>query len=128
MNRIDVRYWIGLAIITLVLAVSAWIVFTFVFPDQYPRILPVFLAIVVLITAAGQVFLTRSLDKEPRKFNSWYMIYKAIKMLIIATFLFIYVILHKKNGISFLVSVFIIYLVFMFFESASLNRVVRKQS
>lgn len=128
MNKTDFRYWIGLATVTLALAAAAWVIFTFVFPDQYPRILPVFLGMVVLITATGQVLVSRSLGKDPKIFNSWYMIYKGIKMLIIATFLVVYILLHKENTIPFLASVFVIYLVFMIFESAALTRAARRQS
>jgi glucose uptake protein GlcU len=128
MKKIDFRYWIGLAAVTLALAFAAWLVFSFAFPGSYPRIFPVFLGMVVLITGAGQVLLTKSLAKNPKKFNSWYMIYKALKMLVIATFLVVYVVVRKENGIPFLASVFVIYLVFMVFESVSLTRVAKRQS
>ena len=128
MKKTDFRYWIGLAAVTLALAVAAWLVFSFAFPGSYPRILPFFLGMVVLITAAGQVLLSKSLGNDPKKFNSWYMIYKAVKMLVIATFLVVYFLIRKENGIPFLASVFVIYLVFMIFESVSLTRVAKRQS
>jgi len=128
MKNTDVRYWISLGLITIVMASAMVIVFGYVIPEQYPKILPVFLALVVLITGAGQVLLTRALTSDPKKFNSWYLIYKSVKMLIIMTFMLIHILAHRKNGLAFLGSVFVIYLVYMVFESGSLNRVARRES
>jgi protein-S-isoprenylcysteine O-methyltransferase Ste14 len=86
------------------------------------------LALLVVMTAAGQVVLTRLLNERFTKFNSAFLIYKAVKILVLMAFLIIYSTLHREKVIPFLGSTFIMYLVFMFFESRSLNRHSRKQS
>jgi hypothetical protein len=128
MKNIETRYWLTLGLVTAALAASIWIVFSFMLPDYYPRILPVFLVMVALITLSGQILLTQALRKDPKKFQSWYLIYKSLKMLIIMAFMLIYVFVNRKNGVAFLGSVFVIYLVYMIFESASLNRAARKET
>lgn len=128
MKNVESSYWIFIGLLTTILAVAIWIVFGFVIPELYPRILPFFLAMVVLLTATGQVLLTRALRKDPKKFNSWYLIYKAIKMLIIMTFMLVYVMVKRENGVSFLASVFVIYLTYMIFEAGALNRAARRES
>jgi cation transport ATPase len=128
MNKTNVSYWVSLGLVTAVMAAAMAIVFGYVIPEQYPAILPFFLALVVLVTGAGQVLLARALQRDPKKFNSWYLIYKSVKMLIIMTFMLIYVLAHRKNGLAFLASVFVIYLVYMVFESRALNQVVRRES
>jgi len=128
MKNVDTRYWIELILITLLLVGSGWVAFVFFLPGQYPPILPVMLVTVVLITAAGQVVLTRLMEQRFSKFNSAFLIYKALKILILMAFMFIYSVLHKERALPFLGSTFIIYLVFMFFESRSLNRQSRKQA
>jgi hypothetical protein len=128
MNKTDVRYWVSLGLVTVVVAAAMIFVFGYVIPEQYPKILPVFLALVVVITGTGQILLTKALNRDPKKFNSWYLIYKSVKMLIIMTFMLIYVLAHRENGLAFLGSVFLIYLAFMVFESRALNQVVRRDS
>jgi hypothetical protein len=128
MKNVESSYWLYIGLLTAFLAAAIWIVFGFVIPDVYPRILPLFLAIVALVTAAGQVLLTRAVRKDPKKFSSWYLVYKSVKMLIIMTFILVYILVNRKNGISFLGSVFVIYLSYMIFEAGALNRAARRES
>lgn len=127
MKKVDMRYWIELGLVTLGLVVLGFIAFSYLFPGQYSPVLLFMLATLVVITAAGQVILTGLLDQKFSKFNSAFMIYKALKILILMTFMVIYSALHKEHAVPFLVSTFIMYLVFMFFESRSLNRQSRNQ-
>jgi uncharacterized membrane protein len=128
MKHVDARYWIELTVVTLALIALGWIAFVFVFPGQYPRVLPFMLATLVILTAAGQVVLTRLLDQRFSKFNSAFLIFKAVKILILMAFMIIYSSFHKEHAIYFLGSTFVMYLVFMIFESRSLNRQSRKQA
>ena len=128
MKNVDSRYWYELALITLLLIGLGWVAFVYLFPGKYPPILPVMLAIIVVVTAVGQVVLTRLLDQKFSKFNSAFLIYKALKILILMAFMFIYSALHKEHALPFLGATFIIYLVYMVFESRSLNRQSRKQA
>ncbi len=128
MKHVDTRYWIELALVTSALIIVAWIVFGFALPGQYPPILPILLAVMVFVTAAGQVILTRLLDQKFSKFNSAFLIYKGVKILILMAFMFIYSALHKEHALPFLGSTFIIYLVYMVFESRSLNRQSKNQA
>ncbi len=128
MKSVDARYWVELVVITIVLAAAAWVVFGIFLPDEYPGILPVVLALLVIMTATGQVVLTRLLDQKFTKFNSAFLIYKSLKILVLMAFLITYSALHREKVIPFLGSTFIMYLVFMFFESRSLNRHSRRQS
>jgi hypothetical protein len=128
MKKIDPRYWIELAAIILILVILGWMVFEFAFPGQYPAILPYLLATVVLITVAGQVVLTSLLEQRFSKFNSAFMIYKGLKILILMIFMIAYATGHRDRALPFLGSTFVIYLVFTFFESRALNRESRKQA
>lgn len=128
MKNVDSRYWIELALITLLLIGLGFIAFGYFFPGNYPPILPVLLAVMVLVTAAGQVVLTRLLDQKFSKFNSAFLVYKGVKILILIAFMFIYSAFHKEHALPFLASTFVIYLVYMIFESRSLNRQSRKQA
>jgi O-antigen/teichoic acid export membrane protein len=128
MKKVDTRYWLELALVTITLIALGWIGFVFVFPGQYPPVLPVMLAMMVILTAAGQVVLTGLLDKKFSKFNSAFLVYKGVKILILMTFMFIYSATHREHAVYFLGSTFIIYLSYMFFESRSLNRHSRKQA
>jgi hypothetical protein len=128
MKHVDTRYWIELTVVTLALITLGWIAFIFVFPGQYPPVLPIMLAVLVIMTAAGQVVLTRLLDQRFSKFNSAFLIFKALKILVLMIFMIIYASVHKEHAVYFLGSTFVMYLVFMIFESRSLNRQSRKQA
>lgn len=128
MKNVDTQYWIELTVVTLLLAFLGFIAFEYVFPGQYPPVLPLMLATIVVVTATGQVVLTRLLDQKFSKFNSAFLIYKALKILILMAFMFIYSALHKEHALYFLGATFLIYLVYMVFESRSLNRHSRKQA
>jgi O-antigen/teichoic acid export membrane protein len=128
MKNVDSRYWYELTLITLLLIVLGWVAFAYVFPGQYPPVMPVLLAVIVVVTVSGQVVLTRLMNQKFSKFNSAFLIYKALKILILMTFMFVYSALHREHAIYFLGSTFIIYLAYMFFESRSLNRQSRKQA
>jgi hypothetical protein len=83
MKNVDSRYWYELALITLFLIGLGWIAFVYLFPGQYPPVLPLMLAVMVVVTVAGQVVLTRLMDQKFSKFNSAFLIYKGLKILIL---------------------------------------------
>jgi hypothetical protein len=128
MKKVDHRYWIELAVIILFLIILGWLAFAYMFPGQYPPILPVMLATFVVMTAAGQVVLTGLLDKKFSKFSSAFTIYKALKILVLMIFMIVYTVSHKDRALPFLGGTFVMYLIFTIFESRSLNRESRKQA
>jgi len=128
MKNVDPRYWIEITLITLLLIVLGWVAFFFFLPGQYVPILPFMLVTIVVLTAAGQVVLTRYLDQKFSKFNAAFLIYKTLKMIILMAFVIIYTLLHREHALPFLITTFILYLVYMIFESRSLNRQSRKQA
>jgi uncharacterized BrkB/YihY/UPF0761 family membrane protein len=128
MKQIDTRYWIELVIITLVLIAGGWILFDRMVPGYYAPGLPYMLGTIVILTIAGQAVLTRLLDKKFSKFASAFQIYKGLKILVLMVFMIIYATVHRDQALGFLGGTFIMYLVFMIFESRSLNRHSRKQA
>jgi hypothetical protein len=121
-------YWVILGLLSVVLAAAASIVFGAIMPEFYPKGLPWFLGLVILITGGGQVLLTWVLKTNPGKFSSWFLIYKSVKLLIRMGVMLIFILTDRENSISFLISVFIIYLVYMLFEAAELNKASRKEA
>jgi O-antigen/teichoic acid export membrane protein len=128
MNQVDKKYWIELTVITVLLIAAAYVTFIYLLPGHYPPALPAMLVTIVAVTAVGQVVLTRLLAERFSKFNSAFLIYKALKILILMAFMVVYSALNKEHALYFLGSTFVIYLVFMFFESRSLNRHSKKQA
>ena len=128
MKNIDSRYWVELTIITLLLVLLGWVAFTLFFPGNYATAMPVMLVILVIMTVAGQVRLTGLMDKQFSKFNTSFMIYKALKMLVLMIFVVISSLLDRDHAVPFILSTLVMYLVYMVFESRSLNRYSRKQA
>ena len=120
------RYFIELAVVTLAVLLLAWVLFLWLIPGNMPVILPVYLVFVATLTAAGQLILTRKLHTgNPANFNSHYLAIKFIKMIAILIFLVGWLLGQKETSIPFIISAFIIYLIFVVFESRALNRAVR---
>lgn len=128
MKKVDTRYWVELTGITLFMIGLGCVAFLLVFPGHYPPVLPVLLAIIVVMTAAGQVMLTRFMDQKFSKFNAAFLIYKTIKILILMAFIVIYSLLYREQALPLLISTLIIYLVYVIFESRSLSRHSKNQA
>ncbi len=123
-----VRYIIELAVVILFMVLLGWIAFTWLFPGNFVPVLPYFLIFMVIITLAGQIILSRMTNTANlNKFNIRFMAYKAVKMLAVLAFLLGYLVNNKNSGISFLLSAFVIYLIFMGFEARALNRMVQSK-
>jgi len=128
MKNLDTRYWIELSVVTLLLAGLSVVFFSCFFPGLYPPIFPIMFATILVITIVGQIFLSRQLSKDFRRFNTSFMVYKALKILVLMVFICVYSLLHRELAVPFLISTFLLYLVYMVFESRSLNRQSRKQA
>ncbi|MFO7616357.1 MAG: hypothetical protein R6V75_03825, partial [Bacteroidales bacterium] len=77
---------------------------------------------------AGQLILSRKLQTgNPANFNSYYLAFKFIKMIAILVFLVAWLLSHKETSIPFIISAFIIYLVYVVFETRALNRIVQNR-
>ncbi len=128
MKNIDSRYWVELSIITLLLVVLGWAAFTLLFPGNFALAMPLVLTTLVIMTVAGQAWLTGLMDKQFSKFNTSFMIYKALKMLVLMIFVIVSSLLDRDHAVPFILSTLVMYLAFMVFESRSLNRYSRKQA
>jgi ABC-type methionine transport system permease subunit len=89
--------------------------------------MPVMLGVLVLITASGQVMLTRLMNISFSKFNVGFSIFKAIKFIILMTLMITYSLMHRDQAVPFLITTFILYIAYMIFESRSLNRYSKNQ-
>lgn len=127
MKRVDTRFWIELAVITIVMVGLGWVAFHFLWPGQYPPYLSLLLALMVVMTVAGQVILTRTLTEKFSKFNTAFMLFKVVKMFVLMAFLIVYLLISREHAVPLLGSALVLYLVFMIFESRSLNRHSRNQ-
>jgi hypothetical protein len=127
MKHIDNRYWMEITLLTVLLAGLAWLSFTLVFPGQYPAILPAMFALIVVATITGQSILTPLMRDKFSKFNTAFMLFKALKMMVVLIFMVIWSLLNRDKALPFVLSTFFLYLVYMIFESRSLNRHSKNQ-
>jgi hypothetical protein len=128
MKKVGAKYWIELTVITLLLIGLGWVAFHFIWPGKYPPFLWLMLAVLVTMTASGQVILTRALGQKFGKFNSTFMIVKTLKFFILLACMIVYLLIYREYAVPFLGSALLMYLVFMIFESRSLNRHSRSQA
>lgn len=113
--------------LTLITALAGWLVFSLWLPQYYLPVLPwllVFFFLFTLIIHAYQVSLSK---KDFGKFTRSNMIITFVKLIVYSVVAVLYIALDKENALPFVVCLFLLYLLFTFFEVRELSKISRSQ-
>ncbi len=111
--------------LTLITALAGWLVFSLWLPQYYLPVLPwllVFFFLFTLIIHAYQVSLSK---KDFGKFTRSNMIITFVKLIVYSVVAVLYIALDKENALPFVVCLFLLYLLFTFFEVRELSKISR---
>ena len=116
MKRKLIRFFTGLTLFTLFLGGLSWILDE-ILPDQaihpvYPYLLVVF----YVVTSAVHLVLLRITLLTPRKFVSYFMLATLVKLILYLTAVLAYVFTYREHVLSFVMTFFILYILFSVFE------------
>lgn len=112
-------YSLAVGIITFVL----WLVL----PENYiTPALPWIYLFFVMLTLVLFLLLSRSLEGRFSRFVNTYMIATVLKLLLMIIILVVYVILNKQDAVAFLITFFIMYILFTAFEVVSFYSISKK--
>lgn len=106
--------------ITLLFAVIGYFLFTGVFNPYYQVILPFVLLFIFLFTTVIHAILLKTARKKPKKLVNRFLMLTGLKMMIYLLIMIIYLIISKQDSVPFLLTFFIVYLVFTIFEISSI--------
>ncbi len=113
--------------ISVILALSGWLVFTFFIPEYYIQILPFMLLFFLIVTILVHAWQVKMAKKDIAKFTRSNMVLTFVKLIIYSIFAIAYIAVKPENALIFVIILFLLYLVFTFFEVVELNKISSKK-
>ena len=121
------KYIIRLLIFSLFIALIAFALYATVLSQFYLPVMPWVLLFFVLISLATHYILIKSGESRIAKFSTSFMGVTSIKLFLYLIFIVVYLINDKSNALVFVISFFILYLLFTVFETSTLLKDLNKK-
>lgn len=121
------KYIIRLLIFSLFIALIAFALYATVLSQFYLPVMPWVLLFFVLISLATHYILIKSGESRITKFSTSFMGVTSIKLFLYLIFIVVYLINDKSNALVFVISFFILYLLFTVFETSTLLKDLNKK-
>lgn len=126
MNQYIKQFIIGVGICGAALFVI-WIILLFILPTAWlsPAI-PVMIPFFIIITIGVYYLMLKASDNKFSRFVNSFMILTLGKILFFSVIIVVYVLLNRADALSFILTFFILYLVFTIFEITAFLRDVKR--
>ncbi len=121
------KYIIRLLIFSLLIAILAFALYATVLSRFYLPVMPWVLLFFVLISLATHYILIKAGESRITKFSTSFMGVTSIKLFLYLIFIVVYLINDKSNALVFVISFFILYLLFTVFETSTLLKDLNKK-
>lgn len=116
--------FVKLILIITIVIVAAGILFFSNSPSSfYTPAFPFLLAFFALASIAVFYFMMRAIEKRPAKFVSLFLLTTMVKLFSYMTFMITYALLNREDARAFIVTFFVLYLVYSIAEVAAVLRV-----
>ncbi|MBN1252761.1 MAG: hypothetical protein JXR51_05890 [Bacteroidales bacterium] len=122
------KYFSKLLIFTVVLSTIFFLLFSFVIPQFYLNVFPWLILFFITSTFAVHYILTKAGNQKITKFSTFFMASTTAKLFLYLIFIVLYVLLDKENAVIFLITFFILYLLYTFFETFSLLNDLKEEN
>ena len=122
------NFIISILTFSIIISIIAVAVFHFLLPQFYLSVFPFLILFFVVVTIGTHIILTKAGKKTIRQFSTFYMGSITAKLFIYLIFLVTYALTNKEQAVPFILTFFILYVVFTFFETYSLLNSLKKQS
>ncbi len=111
-------------VITTVIIVIIGVIFYSVTPNEYYTVtFPYLLAFFVLASVLVYSFMLKAMEKRPARFINIFMLTTMIKLFIYMAVMITYALLNREEARSFIVTFFILYMIYTIVEVSSLLKV-----
>lgn len=125
-NQKDMKSFIAkLTVLTLAVALIGWLVFSLFLPEYYLPIFPYLLAFFFVVTLSVHAYQLKLAKKDLGKFTRSNMLVTFFKLILYSVFAVVYIANDRENALTFVIALFLIYLVFSFIEVAEMSRISR---
>jgi hypothetical protein len=113
--------------ISLILFLSGWLVFSQFIPQYYIPVLPFLLMFFVVTTVLFHAYQLQLAKKDMAKFTRSTMLISFLKLFLYSIFAVIYIALDTENAVVFVICLMLFYIVFTTFEVISITRITSKK-
>lgn len=113
----------GIAIISLLLTLTGWLIFSQFIPGYYLPVLPFLLVFFIVISISVHAFQLQQANNNMAKFARNNMLVTFLKLILYSAVAVIYFVFDSKNAKIFFICFMLFYLIFTVFEVTSLIRV-----
>lgn len=114
------RFVLKIAVISVVLVLIGWLVFSKFIPQYYLPVLPFLLLFFIIVSIAVHAFQLHQAKKDMAKFARNNMLITFFKLIFYLTIAITYFAVDTKNAMVFVICFMLLYLIFTFFEVTSL--------
>lgn len=113
----------GIAIISFLLTLIGWLIFSQFIPEYYLPVLPFLLVFFIAISISVHAFQLQQVKNNMAKFARNNMLVTFLKLILYSVVAVIYFAIDSKNAKVFFICFMLFYLIFTVFEVTSLVRV-----
>ncbi len=128
MNPLHRSFLRRLFLITLVIILAGFLSFGFFLQKYYTPALPLLLLFVVLFTWITYTWLVKSSGKDIGKFTRATMIITMIRFVIFGILALVWLLIFKQNGLTFVISLGILYLIYTALEISEVTKILLKKA
>jgi len=113
----------GIAIISILLTLIGWLIFSQLIPEYYLPVLPFLLVFFIAVSISVHAFQLQQANNNMAKFARNNMLVTFLKLILYSAVAVIYFAVDSKNAKVFFICFMFFYLIFTVFEVTSLVRV-----
>lgn len=117
----------NLGIISLVLLFIAGVVFYTLLQDYFLWVYPFVVFYFFIINAFQHLSLVRSSVRNPRMFQTDYLMWFGVKLFLNLTFVLIYILADKPHALHFVMGFGLCYVIYTVYEVSALSKILRKR-
>lgn len=116
--------FIRVMVVTAVLIVIVALIFYSLTPSEYyTNSFPYLLGFFILASIIVYHFMLKAIEKRPARFVNSFMLATMIKLFFYMAVMITYALLHREEAMSFIVTFFILYVIFTIIEVVALLKV-----
>lgn len=121
------NYTLRLLIFSALIAIIAAILYSTVLTSFYLPVFPYVLLFFTLISFLSHYIIVKAGKSRITKFSTSFMGISSLKLFLYLIFIIVYLLIDKTNALVFVLTFFIIYLLFTVFETSSLLKDLDKK-
>jgi len=120
------KFFLQEVILTIFIGIFSLILFQTILKPYYIPVFWMLLGIISVLTGIFHYSLLQIQDKQGSKFTNRFMTFSGVKMMIYLTLITSYSFLNPAKAASFLISFFVLYILFTAFEITHIIRYIKK--